>query len=264
MSAGVSAGPPTARAGSTRVAVVTGAAGGIGRACVAAFMEAGWDVAGIDRVERPDGAPGRWYARFDMSVRTAADRLRELFGEIGQVDALVNNAAVPLQKQLVDTSDAEWASVIASNLAAPFVALREAVPYLEKTGGSVVNVSSVHALATSPGVAAYAASKGALVALTRAAALELGPRGIRVNAVLPGAVDTPMLRGDAAARGGSGGDRGDDRIAAIAGRTPLGRIGRPEEIASAIVFLADADRSGFITGQTLVVDGGVLARLASE
>ena len=244
----------------TRVAVVTGAAGGIGRACVTAFMEAGWDVAGIDLFDRPAGMPGRWYGRIDLGVRSTSDRLRAFFAEVGAFDALVNNAAVTLPKPLVETSDEEWATVLAINAAAPFVAMREAAGVLRE-GGAIVNVSSVHALATSSGMAAYAASKAALVAMTRAAAMELGPKGIRVNAVLPGAVDTAMLRGDVAARGDSG---GEERLAEIARRSPLGRIGRPEEIAAAIVFLADGERSSFITGQTLVVDGGVLARLASE
>jgi len=248
--------------GTTRVAVVTGAANGIGRACVTAFMEAGWDVAGIDRVERPAGMPGRWYARIDLGVRSTGDRLKAFFAEVGGFDALVNNAAVALQKPLTETSDEEWATVHATNAAAPFVAMREAVPFL-RPGGAIVNVGSVHAFATSTGMFAYAASKGALVAMTRAAAQELGPRGFRVNAVVPGAVDTAMLRGDMEARGGAG-QAGADRLAEIAARTPLGRIGRPEEIASAVLFLADGERSGFVTGQTLVADGGVLARLASE
>jgi glucose 1-dehydrogenase len=249
--------------GSTaRVAVVTGAANGIGRACVTAFMEAGWDVAGIDRVDRPVGMPGRWYARIDLGVRSTGQRLKVFFAEVGGFDALVNNAAITLPKPLSETSDEEWAAVHATNAAAPFVGMREAVPFL-RSGGAIVNVSSVHALATSNGMLAYAASKGAVVAMTRAAALELGPRGIRVNAVLPGAVDTAMLRGDMVARGGAG-QAGDDRLAEIAARTPLGRIGRPDEIASVVLFLADGERSSFITGQSIVADGGVLARLASE
>ena len=130
-----------------------------------------------------------------------------------------------------------------------------------------MNVASVHALATAGGVAAYAASKGALVALTRSAALELGGDGIRVNAVIPGAIDTKMLRGDAGRRVGSAsGEQAGEQagLDAIAARTPLRRIGRPEEIAQAVLFLAEADRSSFITGHALVADGGVLARLASE
>jgi len=246
----------------SRVAVITGVTGGIGRACAVAFMEAGWDVAGIGRAKRPSDLPSRWYGQVDLSLRTATDRLRAFFAEVGKIDALVNNAALQVTKGIESTSDAEWAAVMATNAAAPFVAIREAIPYLRASRGAVVNVASVHALATSAGVAAYAASKGALVALTRAAALELGSSGVRVNAVLPGAVDTPMLRGDAGTR--LGGVEGEDALAILAARTPLGRIGRPEEIASVVLFLADGDRASFATGQTLAVDGGVLARLASE
>jgi NAD(P)-dependent dehydrogenase (short-subunit alcohol dehydrogenase family) len=247
----------------SRVVVVTGVAGGIGRACAVAFMQAGWDVAGIGRGSRPDGLPGRWYGQIDLGLRTATDRLREFFAEVGQIDALVNNAATQVSKPVETTTDAEWAAVMATNAAAPFIALREAIPYLRATKGSVINVASVHALATAGGVSAYAASKGALVALTRSAALELGADGIRVNAVIPGAVDTKMLRGDAGRRVGSASGE-QAGLEAIAARTPLRRIGRPEEIAQAVLFLAEADRSSFITGHALVADGGVLARLASE
>ena len=247
----------------TRVAVVTGAAGGIGRASVAAFMEAGWDVAGIDRVDRPTGMPGRWYWRIDLGVRSTTDRLRAFFADVGQIDALVNNAALQISKSIADTTDADWAAVMATNAAAPFVAIREALPYLRSSHGAVVNVSSVHALATSAQIAAYASSKGALAALTRAAAVELGAEGIRVNAVMPGAIDTAMLRAGAEDRRTTEADA-DDRLAYLGRRTPLGRIGRPEEIASVIVFLADAERSSYVTGTTMVVDGGAIARLAIE
>jgi glucose 1-dehydrogenase len=246
----------------TRVVVITGVAGGIGRACAVAFAADGWDVVGIGRGERPDGLVGS-YERIDLAVRSATGRLRDLFARLGRVDALVNNAALEVAKPLVDTSDEEWAVVQATNVTAPFVAIREAEPYLRASKGSVINISSVHAVATSAGVAAYAASKGALVALTRAAALELGPAGIRVNAVLPGAIDTPMLRHAAAERLGPNTGSADP-LADLAARTPLGRIGRPEEIASVVLFLADAERSGFVTGQGWVVDGGATARLGTE
>ena len=245
-----------------RVAVVTGVAGGIGRACAVAFVEAGWDVVGIGRGERPEGAVGS-YERIDLGLRTATERFRELFARLGRLDALVNNAALQIAKQLTATTDEDWAAVLATNAAAPFVAIREATPYLVASRGSIVNVASVHAVATSVGLAAYASSKGALMALTRSVAMELGPQGVRVNAVLPGAVDTKMLRGDMVDRGTSR-EGVTDPLADIAARTPLGRIGRPEEIASVVLFLADNDRSSFVTGQGWIVDGGVTARLASE
>lgn len=252
----------------SRVVVITGVAGGIGRACAAAFAAEGWRVAGIDKGSQPAGVPCDWYEQVDLGVRAATARLKAFFAEVGQIDALVNNAALQVTRPLVETTDADWAAVMATNAAAPFVAIREAVPFLEATSGAIVNIASVHAVATSTEVAAYAASKGALAALTRAAALELGPSGIRVNAVLPGAIDTPMLRAGIDARRGTdeaGAPGGaTDPFATLAQRTPLRRVGQPDEVASVVLFLADGTRSSFVTGQGWVVDGGVTARLASE
>jgi glucose 1-dehydrogenase len=125
-----------------------------------------------------------------------------------------------------------------------------------------VNVSSVHAVATSPNVTAYAASKGALLALTRAAAIEMAPFGVRVNAVLPGAVDTPMLRAGVLREDPDA----DVEVALkqLAERTPLRLVGDPSDIAEGILFLADGGRSRFVTGQVLVIDGGATACLSTE
>jgi NAD(P)-dependent dehydrogenase (short-subunit alcohol dehydrogenase family) len=237
-----------------RVAVVTGAAGGIGRATVELFRDDGWLVVGIDRDEASASAADRFVAAElanEASLQAAIDAL----GDLGHIDALINNAAVSLSRRLVDMSSTEWDSVMAVNVRAAFLATRHAHPMMKGRGAAVVNVGSVHALATTAGVSAYAASKGALVALTRAAALELAADGIRVNAVLPGAVDTPMLRRA---------DDTEERLRSIVDRTPLGRVGDPREIAQAILFLADGERSSFITGTAVVADGGALARLATE
>jgi NAD(P)-dependent dehydrogenase (short-subunit alcohol dehydrogenase family) len=185
-----------------------------------------------------------------------ADALVAALTDLQRVDGLVNNAAVQHLKTLSETSVKEWDAVSAQNLRAPFVAMKALRSRLAVTHGAVVNVSSVHAVATSASIAAYAASKGGLVALTRAAALEFAEVGVRVNAVLPGAIDTPALR----KRFG----RRRDAEACLVARTPLKRIGNPQEVADAIVFLLDGQRSSFVTGQTLVVDGGVLARLSTE
>jgi NAD(P)-dependent dehydrogenase (short-subunit alcohol dehydrogenase family) len=185
-----------------------------------------------------------------------ADALVAALTDLQRVDGLVNNAAVQHLKALSETSVKEWDAVIAQNLRAPFVAMKALGSRLAVAHGAVVNVSSVHAVATSASAAAYAASKGGLVALTRAAALEFAEAGVRVNAVLPGAIDTPALR----KRFG----RRRDAEACLVARTPLKRIGNPEEVADAIVFLLDQQRSSFVTGQTLVVDGGALARLSTE
>ncbi len=130
-------------------------------------------------------------------------------------------------------------------------------------GGAIVNVSSVHAVATSKDIAAYAASKGGMLALTRALAIELAPDSIRVNTVLPGAVDTDMLKAGLN-RDHAGGGTTDERLENLAGKTVSGKIGTPDEIARAIYFLADNDESSFITGQPLVIDGGATARLSTE
>ncbi len=177
---------------------------------------------------------------------------------------MVNNAAVQVNKPLVQTSVEEWDMVMASNLRSVFLGTRLAHPLLKaQGGGAIVNVSSVHAVATSVGVSAYAASKGGLLALTRAMAIEFAPDNIRVNAILPGAVDTPMLR-DGMNRGHVGGGTIHDRLENLARKTVNGRIGQPHEIASAIYFLADSQQSSFMTGQALVIDGGATARLSTE
>lgn len=240
---------------------MTGVLGGVGRACAAAFREAGWVVAGTDRLAPPHEPVCDHFAQIDLTDPGAGEAFSTFVASAGQVDALVNNAGLLVLNDLADTSDATWAAVMSTNVTGAFVAIRAAIPYLKAAHGSVVNVSSVHAVATSAGVAAYASSKGALFALTRAAALELAPFGVRVNAVLPGAIDTAMLHSGAQARRG---DDLEDPIGGLARRTPLGRIGRPAEVASVVLFLADGERSSFVTGQGWIVDGGVTARLASE
>jgi NAD(P)-dependent dehydrogenase (short-subunit alcohol dehydrogenase family) len=247
----------------SRRVVITGALGGIGRACVTAFRDAGWVVGGIGHRPPDPDLPMEHYASIDFAGADLGTRFEAFLREFGGVDALVNNAAINISKPLVETTDEEWARTLAINVTAAFVTMRTAYSYLRDSRGAIVNVNSVHAFATSRGAAAYAASKGAVLALTRAAALELGPDGIRVNAVIPGAIDTPMLHKATNARFGT--DRpGSDPVAGIAARTPLGRIGRPDEIANVVLFLADGELSSFVTGAAFTADGGVLARLASE
>lgn len=177
-------------------------------------------------------------------------------GDLPRVDGLVNNAAHQLSKPLLETSAEEWDAMFDINLRAPFLCIRSVASQLIASRGAVVNVSSVHANATSLSRSAYASSKGGLSAFTRGAALELAPHGVRVNAVAPGAVDTEALR--------DGLEASPHGEQSLLERTPLRRIGRPEEIAQAVAFLLDAERSGFMTGQSVVVDGGALARLSTE
>jgi NAD(P)-dependent dehydrogenase (short-subunit alcohol dehydrogenase family) len=245
----------------TRTVFITGVLGGIGRATADAFHEAGWQVIGSDRREpdSDDPVPIDRFLRADIADAGIGSKLEAFMADFDRLDAVVNNAAMQIEKPLIEMSDAEWELIMATNVRAAFIVSRTAYHLLERTAGAIVNVASVHAYATSPGLAAYAASKGALVALTRASALEFAPARIRVNAILPGAVDTPMLR--------SGLSRWSSPEAALerlAERTPMHRVASGAEIGRAILFLADSDQSSFITGQALVADGGALARLSTE
>jgi glucose 1-dehydrogenase len=244
-----------------RTALVTGALGGIGRATVAELARCGWQVFGADRAggPPPDGCARLFPA--DLGSPSDVEALfDELDTSVDHLDALINNAAIQLCKPIVETTVDEWDEVMRVNLRAAFLATKRAHGLLSARGGAIVNVSSVHAVATSANIGAYAASKGGLLALTRALAIELAPR-IRVNALLPGAVDTPMLR---AGIGRAGGATVEEGLAGLADRTVLGRVGMPAEIAQAIVFLADPDRSSFMTGQAVIVDGGATCRLSTE
>ncbi len=168
----------------------------------------------------------------------------------GRLDALVNNAALHLPKSLAETTLEEWDGVMAVNIRSVFLNSKDAHDLLRRQGGAIVNVSSVHAAATSADIAAYAASKGAVLQFTRAMAIDHAREGIRVNAICPGPVDTPLLRGFH--------DNPEERIQIIEENTPMGRIGTPDEIAGAIAFLASDDAS-FMTGSALFADGGVTA-----
>lgn len=246
--------------------LITGAAGGIGRATVKYFSGKGWRVIGVDRNDFNDVFPETGlFIRADISDPKAIEVIYNQAKEFSpMLDVVVNNAAVQIAKPMVETSAEEWDLVMASNLRSVFLGAKLAYPlFKEAGGGAIVNVSSVHAVATSKNIAAYAASKGGLLALTRAMAIEFAPDNIRVNAILPGAVDTPMLRAGLQ-RGHLDGGSVDDRLENLARKTVNGRVGNPEEIASAIFFLGDSAQSSFITGQALIVDGGATARLSTE
>jgi NAD(P)-dependent dehydrogenase (short-subunit alcohol dehydrogenase family) len=246
--------------------LITGAAGGIGRATVHLFTEKGWRVIGVDRADFGEDFPKNGlFIRSDIS---RPEDMQVIFEQAhaftNTLDALVNNAALQIAKPLIETTVDEWDAVMAANLRSVFLGVKLAHPLLKARGGAaVVNVSSVHAIQTSANIAAYAASKGGLLALTRAMAIELAPDNIRANAVLPGAVDTPMLRAGLG-RGHLGGENVQDRLDNLARKTVNGRVGTPEEIAHAIYFLADNEQSSFMTGQALVIDGGATARLSTE
>ena len=240
-----------------RVMLITGAAGGIGRATVQLFSEKGWVVIGVDRNEFGEDFPSDGlFIRADISEPSNLEVIYDAVNKFtGNLDAVVNNAALQVVKPLLETTVEEWDAVMASNLRSVFLGAKLAYPLLKnRGGGAIVNVSSVHAIATSAGVGSYAASKGGLLALTRSMAIEFAQDNIRVNAILPGAVDTPMLSAHL----------DQVRLENLAKRTVNGRIGMPLELAHAIYFLADEEQSSFMTGQSIVVDGGATAKLSTE
>jgi len=243
-----------------RVAIITGASSGIGRAAAVRFAREGHAVVAVGRnadalaAVAGDITAAGGAAEVVAADVTAADAPARIVGRaverFGGIDALVNAAGIIGSGTIETTSDEAWDVMFDINVRAPFRLVRAAVAHLAERGGAVVNVSSVTGLRAFPGVLAYCASKAAIDQLTRCAALELAPKGVRVNAVNPGVVVANLHR-----RGGMG----DEQYAAFLERSkethPLGRPGQPEEIAELIVFLA-TDRSGWITGDTIAIDGG--------
>jgi NAD(P)-dependent dehydrogenase (short-subunit alcohol dehydrogenase family) len=178
----------------------------------------------------------------------------------GRIDTLVCSAGIQRYGTVTETSDEVWADVFAVNVTSVFVAVRECMPHLRGSGrGAVVVVSSVQGVATQPGVVAYTTSKGALNAFVRAVAVDEAAAGVRINAVLPGSVDTPMLR--ASARSFARPGQSTDDVVAEWGTThPRNVVGRPEEVADVVCFLA-SPRAANVTGAEVRVDGGLLAKL---
>lgn len=189
-----------------KVALITGVAGGIGSATARVFSEAGWRVIGVDMRQADCLRVVHHFIHADISDIAASERVfAEVADDGGRIDALINNAAIQICKPLIETIPHEWDSVMASNVRSVYLAVRHAHPLMRTHGGAIVNVSSVHAIATSANIAPYAASKGALLVLTRALAVELAPDQIQVDAA-PGVLDTPMLHAGLTARGDCAGN----------------------------------------------------------
>lgn len=240
-----------------RAAIVTGSASGIGRATARLFAREGALLVLADRNraagEREAAALAADGAEVDF---VATDISRTVDAEAvvaaavarhGRLDVLVNNAGIyPRTGRLHEVGDLEWDLTMATNLRGTFLCCRAAIPHMLASGGAIVNLSSGSGLRGSPNGVAYGATKAAILHLTRTAALEYAPEGIRVNAVVPGLTDTPQARGSTGSR---------EAYENWERRLPLGRAATPEEVAAVILFLA-SDEASYVTGAEYVVDGG--------
>ncbi|GAA4878473.1 SDR family oxidoreductase [Kitasatospora terrestris] len=240
-----------------RTAVVTGGSRGIGRAIVERLCRDGAHVvfgyatgeeAAAEVVRAVEAAGGRATAvRADLALPDGAERLMAAADEhLDGLDVLVNNAATTYRPTpLAETGAEDFDRVLAVNLRSVFLTVRHAARVM-RDGGRIVNISTVNTVRPAPGIAAYAASKGAVEQLTSIAARELGARGITVNTVSPGATDTELLRGA----------NPPQALEAVAALTPLGRLGRPSDVADVVAFLVGPD-GGWVTGQNIRASGGL-------
>lgn len=242
------------------IVLITGASSGIGAATAIAFAEAGWDVMAAGRDE------GRLEEVADVSDKIVTwagelaesadcdELVSETVDEFGQLDCLVNNAGVIVRADVADTSDEDWRYTMAINLDVPFYLSRAALPYLLRAEGSIVNIASDWGLSAGKRAAAYCASKGGIVLLTKAMAKDHASDGLRVNAVCPGDVETPMLVAEADAEGVDL----ESYLEQAATESPNGRIATPEEVAELALFLA-SDVASHINGAAIPIDGGASA-----
>ena len=243
-----------------KVALVTGASSGIGRATALLFAENGYEVVAVGRSEAELGVtrdeardmPGSIRTHLaDVTETTQVERLiSETVQHLGRIDVLVNAAGIIKNGSIEDTTLDEWDKMMQINLRSVFYLMQKCVPHLEATKGNVVNVSSVTGVRAFPGVLAYCVSKAAVDQLTRCTALELAPKGVRVNAVNPGVVVSNLHR-----RGGMAEDAYEKFLEHAKDTHPIGRPGEPRDVAELIYFLA-SDRASWITGVTYEVDGG--------
>ena len=248
-----------------KTAIVTGGAAGIGRACALALAGEGAQVTvadvdeagGADTVAAIRSAGGEAvFRRADVGVTgDVRELVRESAGLWGRLDVMVNNAGVGIAGSVTEITEDDWDRVLSVNLSGVWRGMRFAIPEMLKTGGgSVINTSSVQSMVGFRGWAGYAASKGGINSLTRQAAVEYAGQGIRVNAVLPGTILTPMNE-----RIMAGSPDPSQIEQGWLAMHPLGRLGHPDEVAALVLFLA-SDEASFITGELIRVDGGLVVR----
>jgi NAD(P)-dependent dehydrogenase (short-subunit alcohol dehydrogenase family) len=248
-----------------QVAIVTGAGSGIGKAIAELFAAEGatavlaeWNRDSGERTEAEIRSRGQRALFVATDVSKAAE-VEALVGrtvaDFGRLDILVNNAAVQILSKLTDTSEEDWDRIHSVNLKGVFLCSKYAIPVMARAGGgSIVNIASILGFVGDPDLAAYCAAKGGVLALTKAAALAYGPAGVRVNAICPGDVDTPMVQDYFNKDPDPEGLRRE-----VYSKYALRRIASPREIAEAALYLA-SDASSFMTGASLVIDGGLTSK----
>lgn len=240
-----------------KTVIVTGAGSGIGAATATAFARAGANVALVDLdtdrlAEVAEGLPADRTLILEVDVSDAddvEDMVETVVDRFGSLDVIFNNAGILLQGTIEETGVDDWHRIMGVNVGGVFLGSKAALPHLKKSKGCIVNTASLSGLGADPGLAAYNATKGAVVNLTRAMALDHAADGVRVNAVCPTFTRTSMT---------SEMEEDDDTRDAFLERIPMGRFGEPEDIADAVLFLASS-RARFVTGVNLPVDGGVFA-----
>ena len=238
---------------SGKVALVTGGRSGIGAAIAQKLSDNGVRVMTAQRGDDPVHA----HIRADfLDPAAPAKVIDHVIAQAGRLDILVNNAGIMREGTALETSGKDWAETLHVNLTVPFMLIKQALPHLIKSGGSIVNIGSIEGLGSNPRHPAYCASKGGLHALTRAIAVDHGPQGVRCNAIAPGWIDTDLNTDFIESLGDP-----DTFKTALGGIHPVGRTGAPQEIAGLASWLA-SDEAGFVTGQVWTVDGGRMAQLS--
>ena len=254
-----------------KVALVTGGRGGIGRAIVERFEREGAKVYAADISEWGSLSPGHAlpgrFLRLDVSSEDETIAvMNQVRSEAGKLDILVNAAGIEIEKTIEETSLDEWETSFAINVRGTFLASKYALPLLRMAAkgnrtASVINFGSYDGFIADPGLAAYCATKGAVHALTRAMACDHGPEGIRVNAICPGYIDTPMLQSFFEGEGsGAGGQSIDQLQQAVRDIHPMRTYGTPDDIANLVTWLA-SDEARYAAGQLWVLDGGLSAQV---
>ena len=240
-----------------KTAFVTGGAGGIGRAICQRFSREGAKVVAGDLAEWSDPPEGIRAVKYDVTSEDAArDAMQRLEKHWGHLDILVNAAGIEIEMTIEETSLEDWNRIFAINVTGTFLTSKHALPLLRKsTGASVINFGSYDGFIADPGLAAYCATKGAVHALTRAMACDHGPEGIRVNAICPGYVDTPMLQSFFQDAGNI-----ETLKEAVRNVHPMRTYGTPDDIANLVNWLA-SDEARYASGQLWVIDGGLSAQV---